>query len=257
MEQIDPAWYSDAFDEDYLERYAHRDEDEADLGAQLAIRVTGLRPPARVFDLCCGAGRHLVRFCAAGFDAAGGDLSLALLSHLRHQEEQVCEPLQLVRLDMRRIPVQSGLFDLVTNYFTAFGYFPSDEENFSVFAEVARILRPGGWFLLDFLNAETTKQTLTREEKRVSMQRIGGEDWRVWRCLSPDGLRAVKIQRRVENGQTLREIIESVRLFTPDEIESALRKVGLVPLKRFGDYHGNPFQPGASARFLILSQLSA
>lgn len=42
-------------------------------------------------------------------------------------------------------------FDRVVNWFTAYGYF-DDVDNRRVLAEVARVLRPGGRFLLEVNN---------------------------------------------------------------------------------------------------------
>src|SRR5690606_17288744 len=98
-------------------------------------------------DLCCGAGRHVLAMQARGYHVIGLDLSADLLAaglqsfkvetgcFDKHNSRTNC-PL-FVRGDMRRLPFADRSFGLVTHFFTAFGYFMSDEENFGVFGEVA------------------------------------------------------------------------------------------------------------------------
>ena len=52
--------------------------------------------------------------------------------------------------DMRTLPAGwTAQFDAVLNMFSAFGYFDEAADNQQVLAEVARVLRPGGIFILD------------------------------------------------------------------------------------------------------------
>lgn len=217
---------------------------------ELALETTGLHPPARVLDLACGAGRHLAPFHEKGFEATGGDLSLPLLK-LVHQRQCDC---RLTRLDMRRLPFQDSAFDLVASFFTAFGYFESDEENLGVLREVARVLRPGGWFFFDFLNAEIARRSLAGQDEFDEQVLHSGETWRIHRHLSRDGLRAKKIQRKFIDGELHREIQENVRLFTAEELVAGLDSAGLAVHEIYGDYKGNSFDLQKSPRLIFCCQ---
>ncbi len=59
----------------------------------------------------------------------------------------------LVRADMRRLPIRARSVDACLSLFTSFGYFESDAEHAETLAGMASTLRPGGWFVIDFLNA--------------------------------------------------------------------------------------------------------
>ena len=43
--------------------------------------------------------------------------------------------------------------DLTVNLFTSFGYFERDAEHAAALGEMVATVRPGGWFVIDFLNA--------------------------------------------------------------------------------------------------------
>ena len=55
---------------------------------------------------------------------------------------------------MRRLPFADASFDAVLNLFHAFGYLEDETQDELVLAEVARVLAPGGRFLLEVANRE-------------------------------------------------------------------------------------------------------
>lgn len=245
-------WYRASFDADYLERYAHRDEDEAAAAVALLCRHAKLPRGATLLDLCCGAGRHLVPLRGCGCSAStviGGDLSHPLLQSARRNTPGF----PLLRLDMRHLPFQDASLDLVANFFTAFGYFQDDEENFGVFEEVARVLRPGGWFLLDFLNGETARRQVLDSPPEETQTLPGGDVWLIRRGLSADGLRAEKLQIKTAGRDAGRQLQESVRLFTEPELRNALSQRGLSVAHTFGDYGGAAFLGESSPRAIFLA----
>ncbi|HUT18782.1 MAG TPA: class I SAM-dependent methyltransferase, partial [Anaerolineae bacterium] len=73
-------WYEDSFGSEYLELYAHRDEEEARSEIEAVVRL--LDPPREepLLDLCCGACRHILVLREMGFTRIVGlDLSEKLL----------------------------------------------------------------------------------------------------------------------------------------------------------------------------------
>ncbi|RPJ53888.1 MAG: class I SAM-dependent methyltransferase, partial [Acidobacteria bacterium] len=173
-----PEWFEEWFGEEYLQLYPHRDDAEADRAVALIVRATGFVPGWRVLDVASGAGRHARAFRAVGARCVGLDLSRALLQVARGVTDA-----PLVRADMRRIPIRPGSMDLTVSLFTSFGYFEHDEEHAAALREMVATIRPGGWFVIDFLNAtEVRRRLVTRETLAVQ----GGEA-EVARTMSPDG----------------------------------------------------------------------
>ena len=158
----DPAprdWFRAWFGDEYLAIYPHRDAREARRAVRLYLdRVP---PPAgSVLDLACGAGRHLRELLSAGVHAVGLDLSITMLERAREESPKA----QLVRGDMRQLPFADSGFAGLRSFFTSFGYFSTAEQDRGAAAEMHRVLRPGGSFMLDFLNADRVRRELVASE---------------------------------------------------------------------------------------------
>lgn len=230
-------WFEEWFGEEYLALYPHRDLAEAARAVDLIRTTLPWEPGWRVLDVACGAGRHSRALRDAGARCIGLDLSAALLRRARS-----IAGVPLIRGDMRALPVRPGSMDLTVNLFTSFGYFATDEEHRAALAAMAGTLRPAGWLVLDFLNAEAARATLVPEEHG----QLAGQPVRIRRELSDAG-RFVWKRIATANG---REFTERVRLFGADELAAMLEGASLRVRYRFGDYDGSP--PGESAPRVIL-----
>lgn len=233
-------WYEEWFGEDYLRLYPHRDEAEAERAVALISKTLELRSGWRVLDVGCGAGRHTRAFADRGARCIGLDLSAALL---RLARQTTAAP--LVRADMRHLPIRPASMDLTVNLFTSFGYFERDAEHAAALAEMIGTVKPGGWFVIDFLNPEAVRQRLV---PRQTME-VSGEQIEVTRSVSPDG-RYVCKSIQVPKGK---RYFERVRLFTPGQISEMVEETGLEVRHTFGDYDASPLTP-ASPRTIVMGQ---
>ena len=240
-------WYVDGFGEHYLELYAHRNEREAELALALLERSGRLAASQRLLDLACGGGRHLAGLGRRGQRAVGLDLSPVLLAAARGR---LRPGLALVRGDMRQLPFQADCFDGALSMFTSFGYFREDAENWQVLAELARVLRPGGWLFFDFLNRRHLEQRLVPHGRRQSEAWVAEEERAI------EGERIVKrvtLRPRQGEGEP-RHYEESVRLFSPAELAVGLAGLGFGERLRWGDYRGQPFAAETSPRLILLME---
>lgn len=234
-------WFEEWFGDVYLELYPHRDEAEASKVVGLLRRLGVIGAGDHVLDLACGAGRHSVALTSAGTRVAGLDLSLPLLRAARRRG--VTSP--LVRGDMRRLPLRAGGFDAVVNLFTSFGYFATDAEHLASLGEVARVLKRGGRFALDFLNAPAVRGSLVARDERT----IGGRRVVQQRRLGDEGRTVIKTIDLADEGKSF---MERVRLFERADLEGMLAASGLRVDAALGDYDGNPHTP-ATPRLLLLA----
>ncbi len=233
-------WFEQWFGEEYLRLYPHRDDEDADRLAALIERAVPL-DGRRVLDLACGPGRHAAQFARRGANVVGFDLSMPLLSRAKHRPGP---PLALVRGDMRRLPFRGATFDLVVNLFTSFGYFADDAQHLQAVRGAAEALRPGGRFVLDYLNADRVRATLVpHEEQQVGEQRVAIE-----RRVSHDGRFVIKEMHLADDG---RSFVERVRLFAQAELEAMVADAGLTIRARFGDYDGGGMAPDAPRVILV------
>jgi SAM-dependent methyltransferase len=248
------AWYEESFGCEYLELYAHRDADEARADIEAVVRL--LDPPRDepLLDLCCGACRHMLVLHEMGFkQMVGLDLSEELLeagaSDLQEctglddlDPDEIC----LVHSDMRRIPYEN-YFATVLSLFTSFGYFERDDENQAVFDAVYRALRPGGQFLIDYLNREHVIANLVERDERT----LQGRQIVNVRRLADDGRRVTKRTTVTSSTGSVREYFESVRMYSEREMVEMLRSAGLTGIRTYGSLDMEPFG-SQSGRLIVV-----
>jgi SAM-dependent methyltransferase len=234
-------WFEDWFGEEYLALYEHRDHHEArEVVALIAERMGEVDAP--VLDLACGAGRHQRTLCERGWWTVGLDLSPSLLRAARGEDRGA----PLVRADMRELPFADDSFALVVNLFTSFGYFRDDAQHLRVLTDVARVVRPGGWFVLDYLHAEQVRRSLvSRDERTVGTVTVEQE-----REISADGR---FVRKTITLGDLGRTFVERVRLFEPDELVTLCTGAGFSVDAVLGDYDGSPLRPD-SPRAILFAQ---
>lgn len=232
-------WFEEWFGEEYLHVYAHRDQHEARAAVALVARVAPWRAGAWVLDLACGSGRHARELGARAARVVGYDLSLALLQRAR--ETAVA---RLVRGDMRALPFGFARFDMAVSLFTSFGYFADEAQDRVVLAEVARVVTPGGRFVLDFLNATRVRTSLVPHEELV----VGRRKVAIERRLSADGRFVIKDIHLVDQR---RSFVERVRLYPPDDLCRMFEEAGFHVDQCLGGYRGEPLDDGAPRAIIV------
>jgi len=223
-------WFETWFDEDYARLYAHRDAEEARVALGRAMRVAPELTQGPVMDLACGAGRHLEILRRANPLAFGMDLSRPLLQ----MAPGGLRP-WLLRGDMRQIPVKDGTLHGICLWFTPFGYF-SDDQNRALMMRLGALLQPQGVLVMDYLNADLVARTLVPEET-VERGIIRAQSRR-----SLEGDRLVKrmVLTRTDTGE-VRDVLESVRLYHPTDLQEMAVRAGLRLRRVMGTYAGEAF----------------
>lgn len=187
-------------------------------------KLTGLESQARVLDLGCGWGRHLEALREDGFDAIGLERSASLATKAATRGP-------VVRGDLRELPFKDGTFDAAACFYSSIFFF-SDADNQKALADVARVLKPGGFFVLQAANPLYLKRIGLGEQthrlaeggtiyERTEFDRETGRDNGFRRLTRP-------------NGTTL-EGRFSVRHYAPGELELMGRRVGLKLDRVCGD----------------------
>jgi SAM-dependent methyltransferase len=237
-----PEWFEEWFGEEYLHLYPHRDDADADRIVALLRRALPWRDGWRVLDVACGAGRHLAALERAAAVPFGFDLSPALLRRARTVTTR-----PLVRADMRLMPFRPRCMDLTVNLFTSFGYFAADEEHADALGQMLATVRPGGWFVIDFLNAEHVRASLILRETAS----YGGVEVQIRREITADR-RFVRKSIQVADG---RRFEERVRLLGAEDLERMIQAHGAHLVEAYGDYSGAPLRGGT--RTILLAKVPA
>jgi ubiquinone/menaquinone biosynthesis C-methylase UbiE len=125
-----------------------------DLAAMLA--ALPLSGAERVLDAGCGAGHTALAFAPMAAEVVGIDLTEAMLAQGRKlARDRGLQNVTFQRGDVERLPYPDASFDLVTSRYSAHHY----PHPLAALREFARVLKPGGTFLLvDVVSPEEPAQ---------------------------------------------------------------------------------------------------
>jgi len=242
---MDEPWYVESFQDDYLKIYAHRTEQAAKEEVQKISTLLAMKPGSRVLDLCCGNGRHSRQLAARGFIVTGVDLSSFLLKEATKKNKG--GQITYLEADVRHLPFNEE-FDYVLNLFTSFGYFEQESENQKVFTSIYQALKPGGRFLIDFLNPSYVQENLLPVSER-NVDQVYIKERR--RIEENQVIKQIEIK---EEGQEPRYYLEKVRLFKLEEMLAMLLNASLQFEQVFGDFSQSPYDPVKSPRMIIIGK---
>ncbi len=143
----------------------------------------------RVLDLACGAGGFSFLLEDLGFQVVGLDSSEAMLERAKEFARDKRSKVEFVKGDARELPFEDSSFDYVL-FVDSLVHFEPAELN-RVFREAARVLKPGGRFIIQF--------TDLRELLPVLMNGtvVGAEYW-ISRVLTDEGEKTAVIEFQSE-----------------------------------------------------------
>jgi ubiquinone/menaquinone biosynthesis C-methylase UbiE len=154
-----------------------------------------LSPGARILDLACGTGLGMTPYLERGYRAVGVDIAPAMIDQAR-QAMQQREGVEFALGSAEALPFDDACFDLVSCA-QAFHWF----EPHAAFAQIARVLRPGG-ALAAFWKHAARDDPFTLVAEQIIRQWLGHEaamrsrdhaiehesGWAIfWQHVAPDG----------------------------------------------------------------------
>jgi len=240
-------WFEDWFaSEQYLNVYKHRDQKDALLLLDLIQRTISINNDFLILDAACGAGRYSNLLLQKGYKVIGFDLSLPLLKIAKTDAGKISGENIYFRSDIRSVKLKMK-FNLILNVFTSFGYFVTDEENFSFINNSITFLKKKGYFVFDYIN----KKYLIDNLIPYSQKEIDGY--------------LIEEKRKIENQRVIKEIniskgnerhsfTESVKLYSPEILFEKFFKTGYKIIDVFGSYEGENFSEINSSRIIIIGQ---
>jgi SAM-dependent methyltransferase len=111
---------------------------------RVAVEHAAIRPGEEVLDVACGTGNAAIRAALAGGRVVGIDLTPELLERARRVAAAWGAEAEWIEGDAERLPFGDDEFDVALSTFGVM--FAPDQERAA--AELVRVLRPGGRFVL-------------------------------------------------------------------------------------------------------------
>lgn len=231
-------WFETWFDTPYYHiLYKNHDFREAEEFITNVVELLQLPKGSSVIDLACGKGRHSVFLNRLGYRVLGLDLSRQSIEADKNFENETLK----FRVHDMRDSIGGAPVDAVFNLFTSFGYFEKEEDDRRVFDSVFQALKPGGIFVLDYLNGTYVRDTLV-ENSTVEREGI-----------------LFSIKKEIRENYVIKHIsfrdqgkefsfFERVKLHSPEKISAYAADAGFIKMDVKGNYDLSDFDPKTSPR---------
>jgi len=207
--------------------------------------LAGLAGNGPVLELAIGTGRVALPLAARGLVVEGVDASAAMVQRLRAKPGG--DSIKVTIGDMADVPA-SGPFRLV--YLVANTLFAllTQERQASCFGNVARVLGPGGAFVIECFVPD-----LTRFDRGQRMQALEvTEDMASFELSRHDAAQQrVTTQIVTMDGQGTRMRPVTLRYSWPSELDLMARQAGLQLTERYADWNRRPFDSTSSGHVSV------
>jgi SAM-dependent methyltransferase len=235
----DPAFYGDRWAAVYDDYHGHLDPGRA------VEFLAGLAGDGRVLELAIGTGRVALPLAARGISVEGVDASDAMAERLRAKPGGDSVPVTIG--DMAEVPV-SGRFRLV--YLVAntlFGLL-SQERQAECLGSVARVLEPGGTFVIECFVPDLSRFD---HGQRVEARSVTGDSAVIEVSRHDKARQLVTTQVITLDAQGVQLRPVAVRYSWPSELDLMARQAGLRLAERHADWDRQPFTPASSSHVSV------
>jgi SAM-dependent methyltransferase len=238
----DPAFYGDRWAAVYDEHHAQMDPEPA------VDFLSALAGGGRVLELAIGTGRVALPLAARGITVEGVDASAAMVEQLRAKPGGEAIPVAIG--DMAEVPV-SGRFRLVYLVFNSLFGLLSQARQAQCFGNVARVLEPGGMFVVECFVPDLTRfdrdqsirtRAVTEDSAIVELSRLDAVEQRIiTQIVTLDG-----------HGVHLRPV--ALRYSWPAELDLMAELAGLRLRERHGGWDRQPFRNNSSSHVSVYQE---
>ena len=241
---------------------------ELDMGAlvddlPLYREYARLAGPA-VLEVGVGTGRVAAHLATAGCRVVGIDASPAMLAHARERFADPAAGVTVLQADIRRPPpdpaLAAGAFDLVIVPLAGLCHLLTRGDQLDALRSVARLLRPGGWFVADlpaFVPGDWSPELATPRLQWTRTDPRSGHT--VMKFAASDPAPAIQIQwitylydEARSDGVVHRTLARfPLRHIFRFELEGLLETAGLRPERCFASYDLDDLPPHDAGERLI------
>jgi SAM-dependent methyltransferase len=201
----------------------------------------------RVLELGIGGGRVALPLALRGIAVEGIEASQAVLDRLRETPEG--ESIPVTMGDMADVAV-AGAFGLVYLVWSGLFHLPSQARQVDCFRNVARVLAPGGAFVVEcFVPAPSLfdrgveVNTVTEDSASMTLTRH-----------DPVAQRIFTQRVRFGDGRRVRMFPISMRYCWPSELDLMAELAGLRLRERHADFSRTPFGPDSRSHVSVYEE---
>ena len=215
-----------------------------------------------ILDLGCGTGRLMLPLLRAGHTVVGVDRAAPMLARAAARLARLAPRARrralLARGDLRALPIvsgSSGRFAFAIAAFHTIQHLGTDRELGGFFADVARVLQPGGWFAFDTFapNARFLTRANAAGDRRWARARFRhpttgqrleySESYQLDRRILVSTFHYRPVGPGQRNQAATRRVELAHRLLEPGEIRRLAAGSGLALIASWGGFDGRPLAP--------------
>ena len=233
---INPQWYKNGWtldikNQSWIENTQNQIE--------FIIKTLELNGNEKILDLACGFGRHSLYLSKLGYDVTGVDITQDYIVDAKNEAQKIGLKIQFIHDDIRKLNFNNE-FDVVLNLADgAIGYLEDDEENIKIFDIVSKSLKKGGKHFMDICNAEYAKTHFPKRHWEIGSKSLSLPDF-IW---EEETKRMLYSQWEAEFGKILEkpkliEPVNSIRLYTRNELENILENRNMKIVDTYSNYYG-------------------
>ncbi len=225
MIHVPSDWWQTLFDDVYLITDAPFVDNPAltQREVEVVAKLLGLQPTDRILDLCGGQGRHSIELARYGYPHTMVlDYAPFLVRHGHQTAQEANVPVMFCQGDARTLPLPNGAVDVVLLMANSFGYLASAAEDRQILDEVARVLVPGGRFLLDLTDYHHVRKHFRPESWYEATEDVVVCWQREW---DEDVIRVREMVLSKRSG-LIRDRTYAERLYQPKELRRLLHDAG-------------------------------
>jgi SAM-dependent methyltransferase len=233
----DQPWWTALYDDWLADQLLAREEGEVKETLDFLVAKLSLTAGDRVLDQCCGIGSLSIPLAARGLRVVGVDQAAGYIERAKTAAHARELDVDFVAADATRWAPKTRV-KAAFNWWTSFGYSPSDTENAKMLSAAFDALEPGGRFALDTMNGVGLLRGFARDV--VVRRRTPRGDVLLLRESTIDLARGMLKKdwtyflgdRRVATHRS------EVRLYMPDAIATMLAAAGFVDVELLGSTGG-------------------
>ncbi len=247
MIQVDPDWWKALFDDIYLVTDA-RSVCNAELTrreVKVIRKLIPLRPGDQILDLCGGHGRHSLEFSRQGFHKVTVvDYSESLLNIGATEATRENRPVRFIKGDARHLELDAGAYHHVLILGNSLGYAAEAEDDLQMLKESRRVLKPGGWLLIDVTNGDAVRRRFAPN----AWHEIGADTVVCrQRELQGDRICARELVLNKTSGM-VRDQTYSIRLYSLESLMGLVENAGFSSVRGVTDF--SPFKEDGDLGFM-------